>query len=532
MLSIIVTIAIVALVCKADKPNIVFIIADDLGWDDVSFHGSDQILTPNIDLLAYSGVTLGRYYSHAICTPSRSALLTGKYSYKIGMQGYPPLTMSDDRGIPMDLKLLPQYFKDIGYSTQLIGKWHVGASRAEYLPTNRGFDSHFGHRGGYMDYYEYTYEELWSIGHVSGMTLFRNLTPAWDVEGYITDVYTDHAVSVIKNHDTSSPLFLMVAHNAPHSANDGALLQAPPEIVRQMRHVESPERRIFAAMMKKLDDSVGNIVKALHDKGIIHNTIVTFISDNGGMSYGQFNNFASNYPFRGIKLTPYEGGIRVAGLLWSTNLNNTSHYWDGYMHVTDWLPTLLSAAGVKPPPDIDGIDHWKNINSNLPSERQTMFEIDDTSEYASAIYGDYKLVTGDVDKGYGIHQGNNLTGIIGKPPSYVKAILDSTMYRVLDSIGLTFNTANLSLRNNTTIKCDVSSVPLCHPSKETSCLFNIKEDPCETRDLSATYPDLVLRMQAQLEQEVKKTIFRKGPVFRDPLSAPSRFNYTWDVWVK
>lgn len=218
--------------------------------------------------------------------------------------------------------------------------------------------------------------------------------------------------------------------------------------------------------MKKLDDSVGNIVKALNEKGIIHNTIVTFISDNGGMSYGQYNNFASNHPFRGIKLTPYEGGVRVAGLLWSTNLNNTNHYWDGYMHVTDWLPTLLSAAGVEPPPNIDGIDHWKNINSNLPSERETMYEIDDTSGYASAIYGDYKLVTGDVDKGYGIHQGNNLTGIIGKPPSYVDAILDSTVYSVLDSIGLTFDIANLNRRKNTTVKCVLPSpITLCHPSK-------------------------------------------------------------------
>ncbi|KAJ8727646.1 hypothetical protein PYW07_001765 [Mythimna separata] len=505
--------------------------ADDMGWNDVSFHGSDQVPTPNIDLLAYSGVALGRYYSHAICTPSRTAFLTGKYAYKTGMQGFPPITMGEDRGIPTNIKLLPEYLKDAGYSTHLVGKWHVGSSREEYLPTKRGFDSHFGHRTGCIDYYEYTYEEYWTEGQVSGMSLFRNQTAAWDVEGYITDVYTEQAKSVIKNHDTKSPLFLMVAHNAPHSANDAALLQAPPEEVRKMRHVESPERRMFAAMVKKLDDGVGDIVQALSEKGILENTIIVFVSDNGGMTVGEYKNYASNHPMRGLKITPYEGGVRVVGLVWSKNLNNTSNYWDGYMHVSDWLPTLLSAAGVEAPKNIDGIDHWDSINSNLLSQRFEMYEIDDTMGYASIIYGEFKLITGKVESSYSLYHGTNLTGMIGKPPSYVKTLRNSAMYRILDSVGMPFNTDDLSLRKKNTIECDTSTATICYPGKGKVCLYNIIEDPCETTELSASYPDLVSCMQSLLQAEIEKKIPRV-PVCRNPLAAPRLLNYTWDVWIK
>lgn len=222
-------------------------------------------------------------------------------------------------------------------------------------------------------------------------------------------------------------------------------------------------------MVKKLDDSVGEIVQALSDKGILENTIIVFASDNGGMTTGQYNNYASNYPLRGIKLTPYEGGVRVVGLVWSTHLNNTSHYWDGYMHVTDWLPTLLSAAGVEAPTDIDGIDQWNSINSNLPSQRVEMFEIDDRTGYASVIYGQFKLVTGDVVQSYNAYHGRNLTGMIGNPPSYVDALKGSKVYGALESLGMPFDTNDLSLRNKSTVKCDTSSATTCYPGNGEFC---------------------------------------------------------------
>ncbi|XP_046963556.1 arylsulfatase J-like [Vanessa cardui] len=514
---------------KLNRPNVILIIADDMGWDDVSFHGSNQILTPNIDLLAYTGVALERYYSHCVCTPSRSALLTGKFAHVTGMQGY-PLTNAEDRALPITEKTLPQYFKEAGYATHLVGKWHVGQSRVEYLPTSRGFDSHFGHRGGYIDYYEYTLLETWSVGDVSGFDLFRNDTAAWDVEGYITDVYNKEAISLIDLHDISKPLFLMVAHNAPHSANEGAPLQAPPELVRSMRHIDLPQRRYYAAMVKKLDDSLGDIVKALSDKGILDNTIIAFISDNGGITSGISVNYALNWPLRGLKMTPFEGGIRVNGLVWNKNLTQGEHLWKGYMHVADWVPTLLSAAGLEIPSNIDGIDLWDSIVSNRESKRDAIYEIDDYTGFMAIISQDYKLITGDVITNYSNHQGDMFKGIIGTGPSYEDALKNSTLYSVLSDIGVSFDMSHTILRNKIKVSCNMAKSNICYPKNGTWCLFNIKEDPCEIMDLSSKYPDIAEKLYSQLKAESKRIIPRQVPHEINLQAMPSLHNYAWDVW--
>lgn len=217
-------------------------------------------------------------------------------------------------------------------------------------------------------------------------------------------------------------------------------------------------------MVKKLDDSVGKIMKALYQKGILENTIVVFVSDNGGMTTGEYHNYASNYPLRGLKTTPFEGGVRVVGLVWSASLNNTDHYWDGYMHVSDWMPTLLTAANLEVPSNIDGISHWESFSSNRPSKRTTMYEIDDYTGYASVIYGDYKLVTGNINERYSNHQGSDLQEIIGKAPSYTDAILGSTMYNILKLLGKPFPITDLSLRNRTVIECNSTSTDTCFPA--------------------------------------------------------------------
>ncbi|CAG9792716.1 unnamed protein product [Diatraea saccharalis] len=516
---------------KDSKRNIVLIVADDLGWNDVSVHGSDQVLTPNIDSLGYHGVTLGRYYSNCICTPSRAALLSGKYAYTTGMQGW-PLTGGEDRGLPVTHKILPQYLKELGYATHLVGKWHVGSSREEYLPTKRGFDSHFGHRLGSIDYYEYTYEENWTIGKVSGMNMFRNQTAAWDAEGYATDLYNNEAISIINSHDETKPLFLMLAHLAPHSANEGALLQAPPEVVRSMRHVESPERRIFAAMVKKLDDSVGDVVEALSRKGILNNTIIVFISDNGGMTSGVTVNYGSNYPLRGIKLSPYEGGVRVNGAIWAPE-NVASHLYEGYVHVTDWLPTLLKAAGRDPPKNIDGHDLWNKIMKNKVSSRSEIVDIDDMQGYASIISKNYKLITGTVFNEYSNYQGKELLGVIGNPPCYIDAIKNSKAYKVFTKMGRSVPIDISSVRNALKIECQKqikADDVICYPGNGTVCLYNIKKDPCETTDLSKEYPELVNKMLKVLNIE-KKRVIPRVPTIRQPRANPVYFNYTWDVFV-
>lgn len=218
-------------------------------------------------------------------------------------------------------------------------------------------------------------------------------------------------------------------------------------------------------MVKKLDDSVGDIVKALFDKGILENTIIAFISDNGGITSQESANYASNWPLRGIKFSPFEGGIRVNGLIWSKNLTDAKHLWKGYMHVSDWTPTILSAAGIQPPSDIDGLDLWNVIKNNEESKRDMIIEIDDYTGYFAIINGDYKLVTGNVLITHSNHQGHIYKGVLSAPPSYEDAIRNSTIYSILSCVGIDFKMSNLDLRNNIKVSCDenIDTKNICYP---------------------------------------------------------------------
>lgn len=224
---------------------------------------------------------------------------------------------------------------------------------------------------------------------------------------------------------------------------------------------------LLSAMVKKLDDSVGDIVKALHDKRLLDNTIIVFVSDNGGMTSGLFRNYASNWPLRGLKMTPFEGGIRVNGLLWTQNLTNANnHVWNGYMHAVDWVPTLLKAVGAKPPSEIDGLDLWENITSNTDSKREVIFEIDDFSGFASVIAGDFKLITGNVPYNMSNYQGENLKGIIGTAPSYIDTLKKSKVYSTFQEIDVKIPLDDTSIRSQTKINCkNESRQNLCHPDK-------------------------------------------------------------------
>lgn len=282
-------------------PHIVMIIADDMGWNDVSFHGSDQIPTPNIDALAFNGVTLNSHYVSALCSPSRSALLTGRLPIHTGMQ-HLVILEAEPRGLDLREKLLPEYLKEYGqYSTHLVGKWHQGFHRAEYTPTYRGFDSHFGYWQGLQDYYTHDVDSSYASEGFRGFDMRRNMSVARDTRGhYSTDLFTDEAVRLIDSHDSRKPMFLCLAHLAPHSANDQDPLQAPDEEIAKFTHILDPQRRIYAAMMSRLDQSVGQVMQALRRTRMLDNSIVVFMADNGAATQGMHSNRGSNYPLRGV----------------------------------------------------------------------------------------------------------------------------------------------------------------------------------------------------------------------------------------
>lgn len=246
-------------------PHIVFILADDMvirqyaestpcqtyhqrqpktqGWNDVGFHGSGQIPTPNLDALAYGGLILNRYYVTPLCTPSRSALMTGRHPIHTGMQ-HTVLYAAEPRGLPLAERLLPEHLRRLGYATHCVGKWHLGHYRRVYTPLERGFDTHLGYWTGHQDYFDHRAEERGSYG----LDMRRGMAVAHDLAGrYTTDVLADESVRLIAAHNRSRPLFLYMAHAAVHSGNPDNALPAPPQTVAQLAgRIADINRRRFA----------------------------------------------------------------------------------------------------------------------------------------------------------------------------------------------------------------------------------------------------------------------------------------------
>ncbi|KAK6619656.1 hypothetical protein RUM43_012413 [Polyplax serrata] len=417
---------------QSRRPNIILILADDLGWNDVSFHGSNQIPTPNIDALAYNGIMLNSHYVPALCTPSRASLLTGKYPTSMGMQHLVILS-AEPWGLPLEETLMPQHFKRQGYATHAIGKWHLGFYKKEYTPTYRGFDTHFGYWNGFQDYYAHTMH----AGPLKGYDMRRGLDVDYSSEGlYSTDVFTQEAVNLIHNHNqTQGPMFLYVSHLAPHTGNPENPFQAPEEEILKHQHIADPERRVYAAMVTKLDESVGKIVEALKAADMLDNSIILFMADNGAPTYGIHSNRGSNWPLRGMKESPWEGGVRGAAALWSPLLQHTKRVSNQMMHMSDWLPTLYSAAGfnVSDLGHIDGMDMWSTLVHNTESPRTEIFHNYDEREiYSALVMGSWKFVEGsaqfgDYDEWYGeTGRDENLRYDIDK-------VLDSDVNRALRS---------------------------------------------------------------------------------------------------
>jgi arylsulfatase B len=369
----------------APRPNIVYIVADDLGWKDVGYHGSD-IKTPNIDKLANDGARLEQFYVQPMCTPTRAALMTGRYPFRYGLQTLVIPTPSK-YGMPTDEWLLPQALKDTGYRTVMVGKWHLGHADRKYWPRQRGFDYHYGAMVGEIDYFTH------SSGKV--MDWFRNDKPVKE-EGYVTQLLGKDAVSQILEQDPKKPLFLYLAFTAPHSP-----YQAPQQYLDKYKNIADPTRRAYAAMITSMDDEIGNVVAALDKKKMRENTLIIFMSDNGGnrlamlagdADVSKLKLPADNGPYRGGKGMLYEGGTRVAALAnWPGHIKSGEV--TGMMHVVDMFPTLAGLAGAslnkgKP---LDGVNVWSAISEGKPSPRtEVVYNIEPFR--AGLREGDWKLI--------------------------------------------------------------------------------------------------------------------------------------------
>jgi len=349
---------------QATRPNIVYIITDDQGWKDVGFHGS-YIKTPNIDALAGGGAKLEQYYAEPMCTPSRAALMTGRYPFRYGLQTL-VIPSAAKYGLATHEWLLPQALKEAGYATSLVGKWHLGHADRKYWPRSRGFDHQYGPLLGEIDYFTHS-------AHGT-RDWFRDDRPLKE-DGYVTRLLGDEAVRVIEHRDPQRPFFLYLAFTAPHTP-----YQVPKDALAQYGSIADPARRSYAAMITAMDTEIGKVIRALDASKLRQNTIVVFQSDNGGPASARFTGEIDmskssippdNSPFREGKGTLYEGGTRVVAVVnWPGRIPAGSVV-RGPVHIVDMFPTLAGLAGAslgthKP---LDGIDQWSTWSQGAHSPR-------------------------------------------------------------------------------------------------------------------------------------------------------------------
>ncbi|MDR1960228.1 MAG: arylsulfatase [Planctomycetaceae bacterium] len=442
---------------NAERPNIVIFLADDLGWADVGWHGT-EIKTPNLDLLASQGVKLEQFYVQPVCSPTRASLMTGRHTFRYGLQNV--VRPWADYGLPTEERTLAEALRDAGYYTAITGKWHLGEVEKKYLPLQRGFDYHYGFYRGAIDYYEHT------ASGVGGLDWHRNGKPLRE-EGYSTDLIADDAVRVIKNHDdVKQPLFLYVPFNAVH----GPYQETPEKNLYEQYTDLKGTRKIYAGMIASMDNAVGQIVKALEDKGIKDNTLIFFSSDNGGP---QPKVVTDNGPLRGGKATLYEGGLRVpAFVVWPGKIKPDT-VTEQPIHIVDLYPTLIGIAGgtLEQKLPLDGIDLKELFLENKPLARKEI-PLYSIPNMGAIRVGDWKLVRSRTQ---------NMVAAIEQP-------------------GLT---------NNLESKTE---------------LFNLADDPNEKNNLAESNPEKLKELFDRLEAYTKQTVTPLGSKPRSPDYKPK------EVW--
>jgi arylsulfatase A-like enzyme len=388
-----------AQVVASERPNIVVIVADDLGWADVGYHGGN-IDTPSLDRLAEQGVQLNRFYTTPICSPTRAALMTGRDPIRLGV-AYGVIMPWDNIGVNPAEHFMPESFGAAGYQTAMVGKWHLGHAQMTYHPNERGFEHFYGHLHTEVGFYP-------PFANVGGKDFQVNGVTA-DDEGYETYLLADEVSRYIRERDAQKPFFIYMPFIAPHTP-----LDAPAELQEKYKDIDTDlpparsnqtdstrriskmlmresARPMYAAVVDGMDQAIGQVLDTLDKEGLSDNTIVLFFSDNGGAAYSYGG--ADNAPLRGGKGETFEGGIRVVSLMrWPEKLQG-GQIFDQVMTVMDVFPTLADAAGVDPLNtfEFDGSSLWPSISEGATHSREDMIMF--ASEIP--IYGSFKLTAFD-----------------------------------------------------------------------------------------------------------------------------------------
>ena len=430
------------LAAVSNKPNIVFFLIDDLGYADCGFNGGTQIKTPNIDRLAKSGTIIDSHYVQPVCSPTRSTLLTGRYPTHTGV--YTIVSPGAPWGLPLAERTLADALRSAGYRTTLTGKWHLGEFEKAYQPNARGFDHQYGHFFGMLDYY--THQRM------NKLDWFRNGEPLKE-EGYTTHLITAEACKVIAETGNDKPLFLYVPFNGVHSP-----FQVPDNYLKPYANLKG-NRQKLAGMLAAVDEAISKIEDALRKSGRLENTLIVFSSDNGGPPPGD------NTPLRDFKGSIYEGGTRAAAFAtWPGRIPADKHVTQP-MHMVDWYPTLIKLAGgtLDQKLPIDGLDVWPMLTKGAPSPHDAILSVSTQGPTRAAVrMGDWKLmVSGNADADSGEDDGATKTKKKGKAAA---------------------------------------------GKYEPVALYNLAEDPSESKNLAATQLDRVKAMRARLAELLKDAV--------------------------
>ncbi|XP_077982289.1 arylsulfatase B-like isoform X2 [Glandiceps talaboti] len=475
---------------KSRKPHIIYMLADDLGWNDVSWNNKDMI-TPNLQRLADQGVILDNLYTMPVCSPSRTALMTGMYPATIGTQhrvfdGHRP------SGLPTYLNTLHQELKEQGYVTYHIGKWHLGFCNDSYIPNSRGVDYFYGFYKGGMTYYSHISSEKgpYARGDYNGFDLHEDIRGSRrniggpGVDGvYTTELLRSKTLEYMDNHDPSEPMFLMLAFQQPHSP-----VRVPKKWADMYEDsVTDLGRRNYSGQVTIMDDYAGSVIKKLEEKGMFENSLIIFSSDNGG----DVVKSASNWPYRGDKGSYFEGGIKSAALVAGKGIRRIGYRNKELYHLSDMFPTLVeSVAGGSINYPIDGVNIWRSLSTGSVSPRDKFLitideDVPEDTTVAAIRYGDYKLI-----EGY---------------PAFRKGLKTFGWYR-----------APVHGFDDTS--------PSPDPLNTRTYLFNLRHDPYEEYNLADQQPFLVLYLRNKLQEYREQTMSAFWPD-PDPNSNPQLARY-------
>lgn len=388
-----------------NAPHIVMIVVDDWGWNDF---GSDSSYmswtTPHIDKIKADGISFSNYFSHEMCVPSRGALMTGRYALRLGLWKINDV----DAELPLSEGTLAEEFQRAGYKTYAVGKWHLGMSTANHLPTNRGFEHFYGYYGGYIDYWTKTYEVIGESAVDADQSLYVDLheddnlvTNSDELDsnlhtGYLFEQKAENYIALHAEKHSDKPMFLYYGLQLVHYP-----LQAPDEFLRRCQEpmdgddTYNDEEYNYCGMNVMLDEVIANLTCSLSDNGLSENTIMIIMSDNGGEKTIKGN----SYPFRGHKGSLYRGGLSCRAVLYSSNTelipsHRRGSTYSGQMHVTDWLPTLMNLAtngewissNSMSGKEIDGVDMWEAIINNDESPRSEIVHFVDGTDFSIQYY--------------------------------------------------------------------------------------------------------------------------------------------------